>query len=83
MSAAGPELHDGGDDEDRRHQPVHRVQVQRHVHQHHQPEAGGEGDLPLALERGQVRRRRPVLGVGVGGLSAGSAGCVSRRGVAV
>jgi hypothetical protein len=77
--AAGPELHDGGDDEDRRHQPVHRVEVERHVHQHHQAQAGGEGDLPPALQRGQVRRVVPL-----GGRGSGAAGCgVSWRGVAV
>ena len=74
MSRAGPELHDGGDDEDRRHQPVHRVEVERHVHEHHQAQAGGEGDLPLALQRGQVRRPVVRSSVPARRRAAGSAG---------
>ena len=77
---AGPELHDGGDDEDRRHQPVHRVQVQRHVHQHHQAQTGGEGDLPLALERGQLRVVAVVPARSASALSVGRFGGLGPRG---
>jgi hypothetical protein len=59
-ATAGPELQDGCDDEDGRHQPVHGVQVQRQVHQRHQPETGRQGDLPFALEVTQLRVMRSV-----------------------
>ena len=51
---AGPELHAGGDDQDERHQPVHGVDVERQVHDAHQRQAGGQGDLPAALEVGDL-----------------------------
>ena len=54
-ATACPELQDGRDDEDGRHQPVHGVQVQRQVHQRHQPETRRQGDLPFALEVTQLR----------------------------
>ena len=85
---SGPGLDDSGDDQDERHQPVHGVQVQRQVHDAHQAQAGGQGDLPLALESpdlgvpcviGVVGRPGGELGRGarlVGGLRGAGGGGV-------
>ena len=65
MVRAGPELHDRGDDEDRRHQPVHGVEGQGHVHQHHEarPEVRATCHrrlTPVELRVAVVVGRRPA-----------------------
>jgi len=48
--AAGPELNRGRNDQNRRHQDIHRIQREWDVHQRHEAEADWKRDHPPTLQ---------------------------------